>query len=167
MTWEKNAETDQAHVETTAEAFGLTLLDNCHAKWAAIAKHWTETFDATSGKKYSPPEYNSEDQTTWKCHKCKWTDSYSGQGKGWSQDARIACNDYKAQIRDIRTADHKDGWKLHKSFLALIHYNIGPNGRKLKNKKKSSSKKKACPEPAAPKVTLDDDHNEDFGVVAA
>ena len=168
MTWEKNPQTGLKHVETTTEAFGWTLLDNCHAKWDAICKDWTENFDATSGDKYSPPDYNNEDQTTWVYHKCKWTDSYSGQGKGWDPGARIACNGYKAQILAIREADYKDGWTLHKSFLALIqnHYKVGPDGRKLK-KKKSSSKKKADPEPAAPKVALDDDRDEDFGVLAA
>ena len=173
MTWEKNKATGLAHVETTTEAFGWTLLENCHAKWDAICKDWVANYDTStsSGKKYSPPEYNSEDPKTWVYHKGKWTDSYSGQGKGWSQDARIACNGYKAQIKGIREADHKDGWKLHKSFLELIQelYNVGPNGMKIK-KKKSSSKKKAAPVPAAPspkKVILDDDKDEDFGVLPA
>ena len=108
MTWEKNKKTGLKHVETTAEAFGWTLLENCQEKWGAICKDWTENYNAASGGKYNPPDYKREDPTTWVYHKGKWTDSYSGQGKGWLPGARAACNAYKIQIKDIWDADHKD-----------------------------------------------------------
>ena len=164
MTWEKNKETGLAHVETTTEAFGWTLLENCHAKWDATCKDWIANFDGSAGKKYSPPDYNREDPTTWVYHKGKWTDSYSGQGKGWAPEARVAYNGYKSQIKEIREADYKDGWKLHKSFLDLIqkHYQVDSNGLPFK-KKKAPKKKAATPVAAAPKkVVLDDACDDDF-----
>lgn len=165
MAIETNKDTGMHYVETIAEAFAWTLLENFRQKWVAICEDWVANYNAASGKKYSPPEYKNQDKNTWVYHVGKWTNPYSGQGKGWDPAARIACNAYKAQIYDIRRADKKDDWRLHKSFLALLqeHHKVGPDGLPLKKKK--ASKKKAAPVPAAAahqKVVLDDACDSDF-----
>ena len=116
-----------------------------------------------TGVAIAPPEYKNQDKTTWVYHVGKWTNPYSGQGKGWDPAARTACNAYKAQIKDIRSADKEDDWRLHKSFLALLqeHHKVGPDGQPLK-KKKASKKKAATPVAAPKKVVLDDACDSDF-----
>ena len=105
---------DRIIVESLTEGYGLFLLENNQEKALAIAE------ELAKNHKYKPPDYNKDDATTHKYHKCKFTSSYGGQGKGLEKGARAFWEKMTQKIKDVRQKDAKRGFKRHIELLELI-----------------------------------------------
>ena len=105
---------DRIIVESLTEGYGLFLLENNQEKALAIAK------ELVKDHKFKAPDYNKDDATTHQYHKCKFTSSYGGQGKGLEKGARGFLDKMTQKIREIRQKDASKGFKRHIELLELI-----------------------------------------------
>ena len=82
-------------VETTTEAYGMLVYDNCHDKWKEIfAKRVTDP-------DFKVPKYSKDDASTHKYNVTKHTDPQGGKNAGWKDSGREALNDFKKQLKEL------------------------------------------------------------------
>ena len=116
---------DRIIVESVTEGYGLFLLENGKSKMLATAKALTED------SKWTQPTYDKDDTSTHQYHKCKFTSSYGGQGKGLNKSGRDFLDQMTEKIKEIRKKDAKRKFKRHIELLDLM---------KVAHKKVSSDK---------------------------
>ena len=107
-------------VESSCEAFGWLLLENCYTKWNLIVTKKKEN------PQFAIPKYKKDDPSTHPYSVCKYSDSRGGQGVGWKPAARPALEGHVELIKKIRAADKENNWKVNRLALKLIRekYNI-------------------------------------------
>lgn len=128
-------------VETTTEAFGWLLVENCQKKWETIFPEWKKDSD------FKIPKYNKHDEGTHPFHVTKYTEPTGGQGVGWKPEARVALEKYKKVISDFRKSDHntKPQWKMLNFCKDLIrkHHGITASSPASKKRKRAARAKAA------------------------
>ncbi len=125
----------QVQVESTAEAYGLLVLDNCYTKWCALAP------EIVKNPKFKPPKLDKSNPATLPFHTTKYSDALGGQGKGWKEEvARPVFEAFKADIVAFRKKEKETNWPTYTLCFNLIRekHNITAteNERKKKGKKR-------------------------------
>lgn len=108
---------DTPNVSLQGEAFGLTMMENCHTKWIAIFK-WRDANGWGIG--VTLPPYNKEDPTTHPLHVCKWSDCRNGKGTGWKPEASVQHKQNCKYIDKLRRKDAKNGGEKYALGKAAI-----------------------------------------------
>jgi hypothetical protein len=126
-------------VESTTEAFGWLLVENCQKKWEAIFPEWKKNSD------WKIPKYRKDDRSTHPFHVTTFTEPTGGQGVGWKPEARSALEKYKKEIHDFRTKDNKTKWKILNFCKDLIrkHHGITASSPASKKRKRAPRAKAA------------------------
>lgn len=106
-------------VETTTEAYGMLVYDNCHDKWETIFA------ERVKDPGFKVPKYSKEDRSTHKYNVTKHTDPQGGKNAGWKESGRKALNDFKKQLKDFRAKDRKNGYPLLKKALQWLREENG------------------------------------------
>lgn len=143
-------------VTKESEAMGLLMYENCLEKWKEIVDMKSKDPD------WKVPDWNKEDEDTWKYHKTQWSDGKSGQvaGGGWKPAAYTAFNKYIGHFKKFRAEDKKNKWVIHKLCLQMMR-EANEITATVYSKKRSRSKKDAAPAPIYDDI---EELSDDFSV---
>ena len=144
-------------VTSTSEAFAMTLYKNCRTKWINTYE-WKATHKACDSE---PPKWDRDDESTHKYHSI-WSNSRTGsaEGAGWNSDAVEYVAECGASIRESRSQDKANDYKIGKLAMALIkeENNIGEDGKKIRGRKRAARPvRETAPARKSIKITIVDE----------
>ena len=120
-------------VTITCEAFGLTILQNCHKKWTNIF-----TLKKNDPKAKIPAK---KEDANYSNYQAEWSDGKCGKIKfgGWKEGALEFMSEIEEKLVSIRTADAADDNKKAKYYMGVMRkeHNVdepGPAAKKRRGK---------------------------------
>ncbi len=143
-------------VETTTEAYGMLVYDNCHDKWEAIFAELVK--DAA----FKIPKYSKNDPSTHKYNVTKHTDPRGGKNAGWKDSGREALNDFKKQLKEFRDQDRKNKFPLLKKALEWLREENGITEQSYMPKRRGGTKRKRQATVDKTNVVLLDEESDEW-----
>ncbi len=141
-------------VETTTEAYGMLVYDNCHGKWNEIFA------ERVKDPGFKIPKYSKEDASTHKYNVTKHTDPQGGKNAGWKDSGREALNAFKKQLKDFRANDRKNGYPLLKKALQWLREENGITEESYMPKRRGAKRKRQATVDKTNVVLLDEESDE-------
>ena len=147
-------------VTKQSEAFGLLLFANHEKRWGLIAEKRKE-----NGPRWKIPKYDAHNSETHPYHETVFSNPMSGQGHGWSKEARKAFNDDCTAI-EARRKDHPE---IFQKALEVLREAVGitedePLAKGKKRKRSNTKATKKQDEEEDDFVELDDESEGDYSV---
>jgi hypothetical protein len=113
--WDQNT----TAVPLQSEAFGQLMYDNCYEKWKALAR------ERQINPRFEAPKYKKKDKHTWEFHSTKYSDRNAGKGQGWNEETSVAHNKCVVKVKEFRTDDKENKYKILKLVRDLIRKKHG------------------------------------------